>query len=114
LEEIESGVSSGLASNTPEEPEHETVVIETPDVERPTTRTKKRNRVPVDVYDALEFTTQLGEQATRDHRNGPRGAWLARNAIRGLLETRTPPTDPQTVDTLHWFLAVRRPRRPRR
>jgi hypothetical protein len=103
LEEIESGVSSGLASNTPEEQEHETVVIETPDVERPTTRTKKRNRVPVDVYDALEFTTQLGEQATRDHRNGPRGAWLARNAIRGLLETRTPPTDPQTVDTLHWF-----------
>ena len=30
-------------------------------------------------------------------------AWLARNAIRSLLETRTPPTDAHTVDTLHWF-----------
>lgn len=102
LEEIENGVATGLASNVPESIESQTVVIE-PDLQRPTKRAKKRNRVAVDVYDALEFTTQLGEEATRDHRNGPPRAWLARNAIRSLLETRTPPTDPQTVDTLHWF-----------
>jgi hypothetical protein len=104
LAEIEQGMATGLASNAPEEVETETVIIEEsePAPER-TKRAKKRNRVAVDVYDALEYTTELGEQATRDHRNGPRGAWIARNAIRSLLETRTPPTDPQTVDTLHWF-----------
>jgi len=102
LADIEQGMASGLASNAPEEVEPETVLIDEPAQERPK-RTRKRNRVAVDVYDALEYTTQLGEQATRDHRNGPRAAWVARNAIRSLLETRTPPTDPQTVDTLHWF-----------
>jgi hypothetical protein len=103
LVEIEQGIASGLASNVPEQLETESVMIETPDPERPSKHTKKRNRVAVDVYDALEYTTQLGEQATRDHRNGPRQAWLARNAIQSVLETRTPPSDPQTVDSLHWF-----------
>jgi hypothetical protein len=59
--------------------------------------------VAFDVHDALEYTTGLGEEATRDQRNGPHRAWLARNAIRSLLETRTPPTDPHTQDALHWF-----------
>lgn len=101
LEELERGVADGLASNAEgiTEPGAETADV---DVRR-TKRSKKRNRVAVDVHDALEFTTQLGEEATRDHRNGPRRAWLARNAIRSLLETRTPPTDAHTVDTLHWF-----------
>ncbi|MEO7729812.1 MAG: hypothetical protein ABIY55_02485 [Kofleriaceae bacterium] len=102
LADIEQGMATGLASNAPEEVEPETVVIDEPEPARPK-RARKRNRVAVDVYDALEYTTQLGEQATRDHRNGPRGAWVARNAIRSLLETRTPPSDPQTVDTLRWF-----------
>jgi len=106
LADIEQGIASGAASNAPDEGETETVVIDepeqTPAQERPK-RARKRNRVAVDVYDALEYTTQLGEQATHDVRNGPRRAWLARNAIRSLIETRTPPTDPQTVDTLHWF-----------
>lgn len=103
LEEIEKGVADGLASNVPESVESQIVVIDEPDTERPTKRAKKRNRIAVDVYDALDFTTQLGEAAVRDHRNGLQRAWLARNAIRNLLETRTPPTDPHTVDSLHWF-----------
>ena len=104
-DEIENGVAAGLASNVPEqlEPEPEPVVIDEPEPERPTRRAKKRNRIAVDVHDALEYTTHLGEEATRDQRNGPHRAWLARNAIRSLLETRTPPTDAHTADALHWF-----------
>src|SRR5262249_62329378 len=50
-----------------------------------------------------EATNELGEHATRNLRNGPRRAWLARNAIKSLLETRTPPNDAHTIDALHWF-----------
>lgn len=105
LEELERGVAAGLASNAPEVSGSEPAVA-TPDAGAamsPTRRAKKRNRVAIDVHDALEFTSQLGEEATRDHRNGPHRAWLARNAIKSLLETRTPPTDAHTVDSLHWF-----------
>jgi hypothetical protein len=108
LEELERGVSAGLASNAPELPGVDPVGAEPAgdDPEpamRPTKRPKKRNRIAVDVHDALEFTHELGEQATRNLRNGPRRAWLARNAIKSLLETRTPPSDAHTVDALHWF-----------
>ncbi|TMQ13375.1 MAG: hypothetical protein E6J90_26735 [Deltaproteobacteria bacterium] len=102
-EEIENGVATGLASNVPEQLEPAPVVADEPDTQRPTKRAKKRNRVAIDVHDALEYTTRLGEEATRDQRNGPHRAWLARNAIRSLLETRTPPTDAHTADALHWF-----------
>jgi hypothetical protein len=108
LDELERGVSGGLASNAPELPE-----VEPPGADpaaagpepmtRPTKHPRKRNRIAVDVHDALEFTHELGEQATRNLRNGPRRAWLARNAIKSLLETRTPPSDAHTVDALHWF-----------
>jgi hypothetical protein len=101
LEELERGVSAGLASDGPDVPGAEPTDADGP--MRPTKRAKKRNRVAVDVHDALEFATELGERATRNLRNGPHRAWLARNAIRSLLETRTPPTDGHTVDALHWF-----------
>lgn len=108
LDELERGVSTGLASNAPELPGVDPVGAEPagddPDpAMRPTKRPKKRNRIAVDVHDALEFTHELGEQATRNLRNGPRRAWLARNAIKSLLETRTPPSDAHTVDAMHWF-----------
>lgn len=106
--DIEAGIATGLASNRPEPPELElepAIVVEEAAPRRPTKRAPKRNRIPIGVHDALEYTTQLGEEATRDQRNGPHRAWLARNAIRSLIETRTPPTDPQTADALHWFFA---------
>ena len=118
LADLEKGMATGLASNVPEqlapeqlepeqlEPEQlepEPAVIDDPEPQRSTKRAKKRNRVAIDVHDALEYTTRLGEEATRDQRNGPHRAWLARNAIRSLLETRTPPTDAHTADALHWF-----------
>jgi hypothetical protein len=103
LAEIENGVKTGLASNVPESPEPESIVLDEPEPQRATKRARKRNRLAIDVHDALEYTTSLGDEATRDQRNGPHRAWLARNAIRSLLETRTPPTDAHTVDALHWF-----------
>jgi hypothetical protein len=107
LEELERAVGAGLASNAPDDVTGSDPALASADApaeSMPTTkRAKKRNRVAVDVHDALEFTAQLGDEATRDHRNGPRRAWLARNAIRSLLETRTPPSDAHTVDALHWF-----------
>jgi hypothetical protein len=64
-----------------------------------------RNRYPlaIDVHDALEYTAQLAEEHTRNLRNGPRLTWLARNAIRSVLETGTPPTDSKTLDAVGWF-----------
>ena len=107
LEELERSVAGGLASNAPDEVSaaEPVLIISDPAAEPnlPNKRAKKRNRVAVDVHDALEFTSQLGDEATRDHRNGPHRSWLARNAIRSLLETRTAPTDAHTVDALHWF-----------
>jgi hypothetical protein len=117
LEELEHGVAAGFASNVPElvtesEPAASTTHEEReamppseaePDARPLAKHRKKRNRVAIDVHDALEFTTRLGEEATSDLRNGPHRAWIARNAIRSLLETGTPPTNAHTFDTLHWF-----------
>lgn len=61
--------------------------------------------VAIDVREAIEYTAQLAEEGTRDLRNGPRLTWLARNAIRSLVESGTPPTDEKTLDTLGWFFA---------
>ncbi len=61
--------------------------------------------VAIDVREALEYTAQLAEEGTRDLRNGPRLTWLARNAIRSLVDSDTPPTDDKTLDTLGWFFA---------
>jgi len=76
--------------------------------EAPTAAPKAaRNRAPVaiDVRDAIEYTARLAEEGTRNLRNGPRLTWLARNAIHSLVETGTPPTDNQTLDTLGWYFA---------
>jgi hypothetical protein len=59
----------------------------------------------IDVRDAIDYTAQLAEEGTRELRNGPRLAWLARNAIKSLIDDGIPPTDDQTIDTLGWFLA---------
>jgi hypothetical protein len=61
--------------------------------------------IAIDVRDAIEYTAQLAEEGTRNVRNGPRLTWLARNAIRSLVESGTPPTDEKTLDTLGWFFA---------
>jgi len=61
--------------------------------------------IAIDVRDAIEYTAQLAEEGTRNLRNGPRLTWLARNAIRSLIDSDTPPTDEKTVDTLGWFFA---------
>src|SRR6201999_4331293 len=53
----------------------------------------------------IEYTAQLAEEGTRNLRNGPRLSWLARNAIRSLVDRGTPPADEQTLDTLGWFFA---------
>ncbi|HEU4733441.1 MAG TPA: hypothetical protein VFT22_36360 [Kofleriaceae bacterium] len=61
--------------------------------------------VAIDVHDAIEYTGQLAEEGTRKLRNGPRLTWLARNAIRSLVDSGVPPTDAKTIDTLGWFFA---------
>lgn len=61
--------------------------------------------VAIDVREAIEYTAQLAEEGTRNLRNGPRLTWLARNAIRSLVDSGTPPTDEKTLDTLGWFFA---------
>jgi hypothetical protein len=61
--------------------------------------------IAIDVRDAIEYTAQLAEEGTRNLRNGPRLTWLARNAIRSLVDSGTPPTDEKTLDTLGWFFA---------
>ncbi len=64
-------------------------------------------RVPVaiEVTEALEYTAQLAESGAQTVRNGPSRARLARNAIRSLVETGTPPSDERTVDAMGWFFA---------
>lgn len=64
-------------------------------------------RVPVaiEVTEALEYTAQLAETGAQTVRNGPSRARLARNAIRSLVETGTPPSDERTVDAMGWFFA---------
>jgi len=61
--------------------------------------------VAVDVHDAIEYTAQLAEEGTRDLRNGPRKVWLARNAIRSMLQTGEPPHDDNALENLGWFFA---------
>jgi hypothetical protein len=69
------------------------------------TQTARPAPVAIDVREALEYTTRLAEEGTRNLRNGPRLTWLARNAIRSLVEDGTPPVDGKTLDTLGWFFA---------
>ncbi len=59
----------------------------------------------IDVREAVDYTVQLAEEGTRELRNGPRLTWLARNAIKSLIEDGTPPTDDKTIDVLGWFFA---------
>jgi hypothetical protein len=59
----------------------------------------------IDVREAIDYTAQLAEEGTRELRNGPRLTWLARNAIRSLIDDGMPPTDDRTIDTLGWFFA---------
>ena len=61
--------------------------------------------IAIDVHEAIEYTAQLAEEGTRDVRNGPRRVWLARNAIRSMLEGGEPPSDDRALDTLGWFFA---------
>ncbi|HEX2687123.1 MAG TPA: hypothetical protein VHN14_10920, partial [Kofleriaceae bacterium] len=54
--------------------------------------------VAIEVTEALEYTAQLAESGAQAVRNGPSRARLARNAIRSLVETGTPPSDPRAID----------------
>ena len=62
--------------------------------------------VAIEVTEALEYTAQLAESGAQAVRNGPSRARLARNAIRSLVETGTPPSDERTVDAMGWFFAT--------
>jgi len=64
-----------------------------------------RAAVEIEVTEALEYTAQLAESGAQAVRNGPSRARLARNAIRSLVETGTPPSDERTVDAMGWFFA---------
>ena len=86
-------LARGVAATAPPTPE--------PQPEAPS----KPAPVAIDVRDAIEYTAQLAEEGTRNLRNGPRLSWLARNAIRSLVDRGTPPSDEQTLDTLGWFFA---------
>lgn len=68
---------------------------------------EERNAAPlvIDVREAIDYTAQLAEEGTRNVRNGPRLTWLARNAIRSLIDDGMPPRDEKTLDTLGWFFA---------
>jgi hypothetical protein len=61
--------------------------------------------VAIEVTEAIEYTAQLAESGAQTVRNGPSRARLARNAIHNLVETGTPPSDPQTIDAMGWFFA---------
>jgi len=69
------------------------------------TATAARAPVAIEVTEALEYTAQLAEAGAQQVRNGPSRARLARNAIRSLVETGTPPSDPHTIDAMGWFFA---------
>ncbi|HEX7841473.1 MAG TPA: hypothetical protein VF469_28565 [Kofleriaceae bacterium] len=62
--------------------------------------------VAIEVTEAIEYTAQLAESGAQAVRNGPSRARLARNAIRSLVETGTPPSDERTVDAMGWFFAT--------
>lgn len=62
--------------------------------------------VAVDINDALAYTAQLAQVGAQGVRNGPGRAIRARNAIRNLVETGSPPADRETVDAMGWFLAT--------
>jgi hypothetical protein len=95
-EEIARRVAAGEASipAVPQEPAQVKPV-----------RPPRPRPVAIDVRDAIDYTAQLAEEGTRNLRNGPRLSWLARNAIRSLVDSGTPPTDEHTLDTLGWFFA---------
>jgi hypothetical protein len=62
--------------------------------------------VAIDINDAIAYTSQLAQVGAQNVRNGPGRAVIARNAIRNLVETGTPPPDRDTVDAMGWFLAT--------
>jgi hypothetical protein len=62
--------------------------------------------VAIDIDDAIAYTAQLAQVGAQGVRNGPGRAILARNAIRNLVETGTPPADRDTLDAMGWFLAT--------
>jgi hypothetical protein len=67
---------------------------------------QKRTPVAIDVTDAIEYTAELAQVGAAAVRNGPSRAHLARNAIRSLVNSGTPPTDPHTIDAMGWFFAM--------
>jgi hypothetical protein len=62
--------------------------------------------VAIDVNEAVEFTSQLARVGAQAVRNGPSRAYVARNAIRNLIDHGKPPADPDTVDAMGWFFAT--------
>ena len=62
--------------------------------------------IAIDINEAIEYTAQLGQVGARVVRNGPGRARLARNALRDLVQTGTPPEDHETVNAMGWFLAT--------
>ncbi|HEU4731293.1 MAG TPA: hypothetical protein VFT22_25540 [Kofleriaceae bacterium] len=67
---------------------------------------RKPAPIAIDVNDAIEYTAELAQAGAQAVRNGPSRAHLARNAIRSLVDTGTPPTDPTTIDAIGWFFAT--------
>jgi hypothetical protein len=61
--------------------------------------------VSLDVNEAIEYTAHLAETGARATRNGPNRARLARNALHGLIQSGTLPSDDRTVDAVAWFFA---------
>lgn len=59
--------------------------------------------VAIDVHDALDYTLGLGELGAARVRNGPNQAYVARTAIKDLVESGKPPTDPRAVQAISWF-----------
>jgi hypothetical protein len=62
--------------------------------------------VAIDINDAIAYTAQLAQAGAQGVRNGAGRALIARNALRNLVETGTPPPDRDTVDAMGWFLAT--------
>jgi hypothetical protein len=62
--------------------------------------------IAIDVNDAIDFTSELAQQAAAGVRNGPSRAYLARNAIQDVVTRGVPPTDPRTVDAIGWFFSI--------
>jgi hypothetical protein len=78
---------------------------ETSSASDPSSAASAHAPVAIEVTEALAYTAQLAEAGASAVRNGLHRARLARNAIRSLVETGTPPTDARTVDAMGWFFA---------